>query len=232
MNHLRNRHVRGIPIALALAAALTACATPHEDGFASEGSAPAPHQPVVSFQTRTLVIHFRDGLETPDPEQIAPLNVLLGTGELGRGDHVLIQRPAGALDRARAELLSAALEREGLSPAVAIDPAVGAMEMRLIVEHATASAPGCPDWTKSPDRNFANTVHSNFGCATAVNLAAMIADPHDLLNGRALGPEVGDPAAAPMHRYNTGKLPTLSTSANISQLGAAGSAGTMSGAPQ
>jgi pilus assembly protein CpaD len=230
MTFLRHWHVFGIPIALALI--LGACATP-PDKMADEGPVPTPHEPVVSFQKRILVVHFAPDSETPEPGQISALNVLFGTGELAQGDHVLIQRPPGELAQVRADLLSAGLVREGLSPSRAMDATVGASELRLVVEHAIASAPGCPDWTKSTIENFANTVHSNFGCATAANLAAMVADPRDLLNGRPMGPVVGDAATAPMHRYRTGKLPTLTSGPNITEgVGAASAAGSGGGPSQ
>jgi pilus assembly protein CpaD len=60
-----------------------------------------------------------------------------------------------------------------------------------IVTATGASVPGCPDWT---DTNLGEKEgqHSNYGCATAMNLAAMIADPADLVHGRSAGP--GSPA--------------------------------------
>jgi pilus assembly protein CpaD len=230
MTSLRPSQPGAISVALALM--LGACATP-PDNMADEGAAPTPHQAVVSFQTRTLVVHFPPDAETPEPGQISALNVLFGTGELARGDHVIVERPPGDLAQVRADLLSAGLVREGLSTSLAVNPIVGASELRLVVEHAIASAPGCPDWSKSPDKNFANTVHTNFGCATAANLAAMVADPHDLLNGRPMGPVVGDAATMPMRRYRTGRLPTLSSGPNITEgVGAATAAGSGGGPPQ
>jgi pilus assembly protein CpaD len=52
-----------------------------------------------------------------------------------------------------------------------------------VVSAAGATVPGCPDWS---DRELpmSEGQSSNYGCATALNLAAMIADPADLLRGR------------------------------------------------
>ena len=55
-----------------------------------------------------------------------------------------------------------------------------------VVRGATASVPGCPNWgsRKLGEREGQD---SNYGCATAMNLAAMIADPADLVRGQTGG---------------------------------------------
>lgn len=55
-----------------------------------------------------------------------------------------------------------------------------------IVAADAAYVPGCPDW-RSDDAaaDLKGSTSSNYGCATATNLAAMIADPNDLLVGKA-----------------------------------------------
>ena len=51
------------------------------------------------------------------------------------------------------------------------------------VSRATASVPGCPVWEDeqvgAPERTA-----TNYGCATNSNLAAMVADPNDLVLGQ------------------------------------------------
>ena len=55
--------------------------------------------------------------------------------------------------------------------------------VRVIVSRATASVPGCPVWEDeqvgAPERTA-----TNYGCATNSNLAAMVADPNDLVLGQ------------------------------------------------
>jgi len=52
-----------------------------------------------------------------------------------------------------------------------------------VVAGNVATVPGCPQW-----RNLIGgereSQSSNFGCATMSNIAAMVADPQDLLHGR------------------------------------------------
>jgi len=52
-----------------------------------------------------------------------------------------------------------------------------------VVSGNKAWVPGCPNW-KSGARDSAAEVDPNYGCATNSNLAAMIADPQDLLHGK------------------------------------------------
>ena len=47
-----------------------------------------------------------------------------------------------------------------------------------------ASVPGCPDWTRNSSFDPNNHTSSNYGCATNSSLAAMIAQPEDLVHGQ------------------------------------------------
>ena len=55
--------------------------------------------------------------------------------------------------------------------------------VRVIVTRATASVPGCPIW-EDPLVGGTEQTSTNFGCATNTNLARMIADPNDLVQGQ------------------------------------------------
>jgi pilus assembly protein CpaD len=55
--------------------------------------------------------------------------------------------------------------------------------------------PGCPDWRESGDIGARVTTATNYGCAINSNLAAMIANPEDLVLGQT-GEGGGDAATA------------------------------------
>ena len=57
--------------------------------------------------------------------------------------------------------------------------------IRVIVSRASATVPGCPDFSRSGSSEFEGSSTSNFGCATNANLAAMVANPMDLIRGQA-----------------------------------------------
>lgn len=48
-----------------------------------------------------------------------------------------------------------------------------------------ADVPACPDWSRPSQPDFQASTTSNYGCAASTNLAAMVADPQDLLRGRS-----------------------------------------------
>ena len=52
-----------------------------------------------------------------------------------------------------------------------------------VVTPDRAVVPDCPNW-KSGGRDSAALTDSNYGCAVNSNLAAMIADPMDLIHGK------------------------------------------------
>jgi pilus assembly protein CpaD len=54
-----------------------------------------------------------------------------------------------------------------------------------VVAGDTATVPGCPDWSDADVATSVGATSHNYGCATNANLAAMIADPQDLVRGRA-----------------------------------------------
>ena len=54
----------------------------------------------------------------------------------------------------------------------------------MVLTRSTASVPGCPDWSASSDMNYNNATSTNYGCASNSNLAAMVANPQDLIKGQ------------------------------------------------
>ena len=67
--------------------------------------------------------------------------------------------------------------------------------VRVVVSRTRASVPGCPNWSVPSQPNIENASMSNFGCAVNANLAAMVANPEDLIHGRE-GSGVGDTLTA------------------------------------
>ena len=57
--------------------------------------------------------------------------------------------------------------------------------VRVIVSRMAATVPSCPDWSRASTPNFDGHTMSNYGCAVNSNIAAMVADPRDLISGRA-----------------------------------------------
>jgi pilus assembly protein CpaD len=193
--------------ALVLTACVSGCNTPKPPTPGATTEAPNPLQ--ISTRTLRHTVHFAPGNITPDAAETASLNEFLRTSEIMRGDSITIERDSDRADDKRADRLASALTRQGLFPAIVSDQQTPSGELRLVIERTVAEAVNCPNWSKAPGNDFDNTLHSDFGCANAANLAAMIADPHDLVTGRTMGAQTGDAALAPIHRYRAGNIPAL-----------------------
>lgn len=107
---------------------------------------------------------------------------------LGYGDRVTIDDPDsyGAAERRAA--VAEAVGRYGLlldQTAPVTRGAVPAGAVRVIVTRSAARVDNCPDWDRLSQPELDASTMSNFGCATQSNLAAMIADPNDLVVGKA-----------------------------------------------
>lgn len=149
----------------------------------------------------------------PAGAQLAPgeaekLGAFLDGARITAEDHVYLE--VAGDDRFAAQRIgsvSRVLAERGIGAKVlpASDKEVGADQLLVKVERYVVTLPDCPDWTKSPYQFHDNEVGSNFGCANTTNLGLMVADPRDLVIGRALGPEEGDPAMAAIARYRAGK---------------------------
>ncbi len=81
--------------------------------------------------------------------------------------------------------------------------------VKVIVRRYVVTLPECPDWTGRPGISYANTPSSNFGCATAVNLGLMVADPGDIVAGRHPGLMDGEFVARSIERYRKGETTPL-----------------------
>lgn len=167
--------LKSLPL-LGLALALSACGTVNR-GMESV------HQPVV--QRTDYVIDVNASGDRLAPSERERLDGWFSSIGLGYGDRVAIDDPTGSGQGRRdvAELLS----RRGLMTAGTAPVTGGALPpgaVRVVVSRATASVKACPDWSRPSVPEFAGSTMSNYGCAVNGALAAMVADPVDLVHGR------------------------------------------------
>ena len=114
---------------------------------------------------------------------------------LGYGDVVYVD--GGYADPARAEVAAVA-GQYGLLVQPGAPVTAGAVSpgnVRVVVSRTRATVPNCPNWSVPAQPNPNNRTMSNFGCAVNSNLAAMVANPEDLVHGRE-GSGLGDAATA------------------------------------
>lgn len=189
---------RAFPLfALAAASALaTGCAQTASQGqpltASRNPSLYSVHQPVVQRSDFVLDLAAPDGLAATEAGRLGAW--LDGLG-LGYGDRVWVDPGLSYGSRAREDVASVVgsygLLLSESAPVTAGPVPPGAV--RVIVSRMSASVPTCPNWSASLSANSTTATHSNYGCATNSNLAAMIADPADLVLGQAGSPS-SDPS--------------------------------------
>jgi pilus assembly protein CpaD len=104
--------------------------------------------------------------------------------ELGYGDVVSVDgvdAPSARADVARVAGRYGLLVAGG---APVTEGVIAPGTVRVVVTRTRASVPGCPNWSRKTVPNYSNELMSNYGCAVNANLAAMVANPGDLVSGR------------------------------------------------
>ena len=104
--------------------------------------------------------------------------------DLGYGDTIYVDGPYA--ESARADVARAA-GQYGLLVSTGAPVTEGRVpdgSVRIIVSRTRAEVPNCPNWSDASNPNYNNRVMPNFGCGVNANLAAMIANPTDLIHGR------------------------------------------------
>ncbi|MBB3989000.1 CpaD family pilus assembly lipoprotein [Croceicoccus naphthovorans] len=169
------------PMALALvsALALSGCI----GGVPTNRSLYSENQPVVS-RTNYVFDVQTSATGVPSSEQ-RRLTDWFDALELGYGDKVSVDS-SGISAAARDDLFALA-DQEGFllkEGAPLTEGMPGAGVARVVVTRAVATVPNCPNWSANSDSNPNNATSPGYGCAVNGNLAAMIADPEDLLRGQ------------------------------------------------
>lgn len=107
--------------------------------------------------------------------------------DMGFGDRVAIAGAGGYDFPALREAIGDEVAHYGLligDQAPRTAGVAGSGALRVVISRATAHVPGCPDWNDRSETNLHGGTSANYGCATNMNLAAMVADPQDLIQGR------------------------------------------------
>jgi pilus assembly protein CpaD len=172
--------------ALAVLAIATAACGPVNNRLTpvSNPSLSSVNQPVVQRTDYVLDINST-GSGIPADEQ-QRLGQWFETLQLRYGDAVSIDQAAGYADPGSRQDISDVAAQYGLLLTEGAPITAGGVQpgsVRVIVSRTSASVPGCPIW-QDPVVGAPLKTSTNFGCATNSNLAAMIADPNDLVLGQ------------------------------------------------
>lgn len=167
-----------LALAMTLGLGLAGCG-----GMPTNTSLYSIKQPVVDRTNYTLdVTTTTSGLPISEQQRLAGW---FETMDLGYGDRIAIENPGQ--NPAVTNAVRDVAARYGLMISDTAPVTSGFIQpgqARVVITRSTAAVPGCPDWSANSDINYANASSPNFGCAVNSNLAAMVADPQDLLEGR------------------------------------------------
>lgn len=190
------------------------CAPPPADYTRAE----AESKLRLTDASRTVSVSFAPGSAHLGYSQAVHLARLAADGAISSRDRVTVAAAGSpALAERRAAAIRSALLRYGVVAESRPPVAVAHNHATITVERYLVTLPPCPNWSKPASSDFANTLMSNYGCATAVNLGMMAASPADLASGRPLGPADGVVSAAAVQRYHADKVKELPTS-NLSPI--------------
>lgn len=162
------------------------------------------HQPVVE-RTNFVIDLASDGngIASADQTRLGEWFDVLG---LGYGDRISIDNGDGYVSNDAARDVAAAAQKRGMLVADTAPKTPGEIapgNIRVVVTRSKASVPSCPNWSTTSESNFNAGNHSNHGCATNSNLAAMVADPEDLVRGRESGRLDRNSGKAAVNAYKT-----------------------------
>ena len=171
---------------LALGLLAGACAAPNSPHLhaTSNPSVYSVHQPVVQRTDYVLDLNVEGSRVAPG--ELARLNGWFDSIGIGYGDRLAIDFPGYEDPSVRRAIAGVAANYGLLLGDEAAGVTAGEIApgtVRIIASRATAHVPDCPNWG-GLDIAPVNNTSPNFGCATNSNLAAMVADPNDLVAGR------------------------------------------------
>lgn len=165
----------------------------------------------IDWRMERHPVRFGLGQTAPAPGEIAQLDSFVRPYVNDTAVRVYVDAAPGAAGAdvadQRMQVLVAWLEEKGFDPRVMIAGIPGAVPATdpdravVYIGRYHAVLPDCPDWRKQTAADFTNTPSSNYGCATTVNFARMLADPGDVVLGRDPGPSDGDRIAGTIKAY-------------------------------
>ncbi len=169
----------------ALGLAVCGCAAqPRQLTPANNTSVYSLHQPVVEHTNFVFDLRV-EGDRVPEAE-LERLAAWFRSIGVRYGDRVTVDEPRGSESASVRGDLARVASDFGLllsDGAPVTEGAVEAGTVRVVASRSSARVEGCPSWTdpgiESPVRNS-----TNYGCAINSNLAAMIANPDDLVRGQ------------------------------------------------
>jgi len=175
-----------------VAAALSACQHVPQD--LPDRGLESVNVPVVHRSDYALDVAAPDG--SLSSSERARLDAWFRSLQLGYGDNIYVD--GAYAETARNDVARVAGQYGMLinSGSPVTQGSIPPGSVRVVVSRTRAEVPNCPNWSVPAQPNTNNRTMSNHGCAVNSNIAAMVANPEDLIHGREGDPYVNAAAAA------------------------------------
>ncbi len=203
--------VRNASLAVAAVGFAAAC-TPIPDSHNMHWSPPeAKKENKIDWVELEHDVLFEPGSKKISTAEQRRLRDFLARSKFGYGDKLFVSAGDFAFADERRKAVNSALTGLGFRTVSQLKDNDDSGAVTVVIGRYVVTAPNCPDWRKPADADRGNTTMSNHGCATVTNFGAMVANPQDLLRGRAMGPADGDAASLAIRRYKAGEIKPLDT---------------------
>jgi pilus assembly protein CpaD len=181
---IKTQKISALALAAIVAASLGGCASGGALSATNNRSLDSVHQPIVSTDYLAIDLETRGGdLSATEMDKLRNWFDAVG---LQYGDKVAIDDPSPYGNKAANAAVARLVGRYGMmmiGDAPITNTAVESGFVRVVITRARAEVPGCPNWDSKSATDFTSGTSSNYGCASNANLAAMVADPQDLVKG-------------------------------------------------
>lgn len=165
-------------ILIALASSVAACNAPDRP----DAGVATVNVPVVTTADYVFDAAAPDGaLAQGESDRLSGWFQGLG---IGYGDNIFVDGAGTEAARGQVAVIAA---QYGMAVSDGAPVTTGLVQpgtVRVVVSRRRAEVPNCPNWSVAAQPNYDNRNMSNFGCGVNTNIAAMIANPEDLIHGR------------------------------------------------
>lgn len=208
MSSIKSLTILGAALAATM---LTACQQTPSAGWSP---VEAPKENQVRWTRTTHALRFNAADTAVSAGERDRLEAFLNVIRPDMYDRITIGLDENAPNMQRAEAIRGELLKRNIAPRqIDIQPVqgLGPNGAQVIVGRYVVIPPACPNFSKPASSDYNNMPSSNFGCATATNLGAMVANPGDLVAGRSLGPADANVVGGAVERYRNDAVKTLPT---------------------
>ncbi len=185
--------------ALAMGATLAACTVQRDKGVKGwlVADPTARHPILVGSTPMTLDLAVPRGSYGLTRNQTYELRAFLRRYREKNEGPLTVGAPSGganeiavmhAMGQLRREFTTLGISRRDVQFDAYSGGGAGSAPIKVSYNKFTAQGPECGDWSDNLARNPKNTPYRNLGCATQRNLAAMVANPRDLIEPRGMTP--------------------------------------------